>query len=211
MSPNDPEDARTAVTRSFLSLRARLRRFVGHFSVRPQDGEEIVQEIFLRAHESEQRRKIDAPHSFLFTVAKKVALPEIRRKATLLLAYISDFDDLQIPAEPCVESDADAQQKAAAVLRIVSALPAQCQQVVIMRKVLGLSHEEIGRQLDISVKTVEKHLSKALKHCQDALAHKAPAIGSQPPEPGHTERARAGLGLEETPAQAELLALRGRE
>lgn len=207
----DRQDEQTAITRSFLALQARLRQFVRRFSVGRQDVEDIVQETFLRAYESERRQKIDAPSAFLFTVAKNVALSEIQRRATRLLAHISDLDDLHLAAEHCVERDVDAQQTLAAVLKVVAALPPQCQRVVIMRKVLGLSHEEIGRQLGISVKTVERHLTKALKRCQDSLAEKQQAPGHERRDPGHTDRSQATAALDNAPEPVELLAMRGRQ
>lgn len=45
----------------------------------------------------------------------------------------------------------------------VSLLPEKCRNVFIKSRFQGLSNKEIADQLDISLKTVEKHLSKALK------------------------------------------------
>lgn len=49
--------------------------------------------------------------------------------------------------------------------RAAAALPPQCRQVLVLRKVYGLSQREVAVHLDISVSTVEKHLAKALVRC----------------------------------------------
>ncbi len=156
------------VTTSFLSVKTKLQKYVMRFFVRRQDVEDIVQEAFLRAYESAGRQSIEFPKSFLFKVAKNIALSEAEKKASRMMSYVSDLQDLNIPARQCVEDDVDVQQKVAALLKVVGALPPQCQRVVIMKKILGFSHGEIGRRLDISVRTVEKHLAKALHRCQES-------------------------------------------
>jgi RNA polymerase sigma-70 factor (ECF subfamily) len=105
------------------------------------------------------------------------------------------LQDLNIAADHCVEDNVDAEQRLTAVLKVVATLPAQCQRVVIMKKILGFSHQEIGRRLQISVRTVEKHLAKALQRCQE----------SRPLDEAPTEAIPAA------PApRGKLLAMRGR-
>jgi RNA polymerase sigma factor (sigma-70 family) len=199
-----PEDDPEGITSSFLSLRAGLHKFLMRFLVRRQDIEDIVQETFLRAYESERQQKIDFPKSFLFTVAKNIALSEIDRKSTRVTSYLGDLQDLNLAGEQCVEDNVDAQQKLAAVLEIVAALPPQCQRVVIMKKMLGFSHQEIGRRLDISVRTVEKHLAKALQRCQDSRQ------ADRVPPPDITKQDVAKPEIAKRPSREKLLAVRGR-
>jgi RNA polymerase sigma factor (sigma-70 family) len=199
-----PEDVPEGITSAFLSLRAGLHKFLMRFLVRRQDIEDIVQETFLRAYESERQQKIDFPKSFLFTVAKNIALSEIDRKSARLTSYLGDLQDLNLAGEHCVEDNVDAQQKLATVLEIVAALPPQCQRVVIMKKMLGFSHQEIGRRLDISVRTVEKHLAKALQRCQDSRR------SDRVPPPDITKQDVAKPEIAKRPSRQKLLAVRGR-
>ncbi len=204
-----PEDDPEGITSSFLSLRTGLHKFLVRFLVRRQDVEDIVQETFLRAYESERHQKIDFPKSFLFTVARNLALSEIDRKSTRVTSYVSDLQDLNIAGEQNVEDNVDAQQKLAAVLEIVAALPPQCQRVVIMKKMLGFSHQEIGRRLDISVRTVEKHLAKALQRCQDSRqAERPPLADLKKPDLKKPDVVKPELA--NRPARQKVLAVRGR-
>ena len=194
------EDNPEGITSSFLSLRAGLHKFLMRFLVRRQDVEDIVQETFMRAYESERHQKIEYPKSFLFTVARNIALSEIERKGTRVTSYVSDMQDLNIAAEQNVEDNVDAEQRLSAVLKVVATLPPQCQRVVIMKKILGFSHQEIGRRLQISVRTVEKHLAKALQRCQESFLKED--AGSPAPFQGAVSESRSRRG--------QLLAMRGR-
>jgi RNA polymerase sigma-70 factor (ECF subfamily) len=52
----------------------------------------------------------------------------------------------------------------------LSQLPDQCRAIFQLSRFGGLKYREIAEQLDISVKTVEAQVSKALKHLRDQLA-----------------------------------------
>ena len=51
----------------------------------------------------------------------------------------------------------------------MSDLPEKCQEVFRMSRVQHLGIQEIAQQLNISHKTVENHLTKALKHLREDL------------------------------------------
>lgn len=63
-----------------------------------------------------------------------------------------------------------------AVKKAVSSLPPQCQLVFRLSRFGGLSYAEIARQLNISVKTVENHMGKALKIMREQLKEYLPLL-----------------------------------
>ena len=149
------------------------------FVLREQDIEDIVQETFLRAYQSEQSQVIRSPKSFLFRVARNIALNEIARKANSLTDLVGDPDSLNvIDSMPSAEQQLEIRRRFDALNAAVGALPPQCRRVLVMRKVFGLSHKEIARRLDISVRTVEKHLAKALHRCQESRRQELAAAGA---------------------------------
>lgn len=57
-----------------------------------------------------------------------------------------------------------------AVLRAaVANLPERCQQVFILSRFEGLSYAEIAERLQITTKTVENHMGRAILACRAAL------------------------------------------
>jgi RNA polymerase sigma-70 factor (ECF subfamily) len=150
----------------YLAVKSSLKQYLMRFFVQRQDVEDVLQETFLRAFQSEQRQEIRSPKSFLYKIGKHLALSEKSAKASQLMTYIGDFDELSvIDTKPSTEDDLDIQQRIAMLNQLIQALPPQCRRVLVMRKVFGLSHKEVARRLNISVKTVEQHLTKGLQHC----------------------------------------------
>ena len=53
--------------------------------------------------------------------------------------------------------------------RAVGGLPEQCRRAFILKKVYGLSQQEIADRLSISQSTVEKHIAKGLLMCREYM------------------------------------------
>lgn len=154
----------------YLAIKSSLKQYLIRFFVRPQDVEDVLQETFLRAFQSEQRQTIRSPKSFLYKIGRNLALSERATKASQLMMYVGDLDELSvIDTKLTPEGSLNLQQSIAMLNELIQALPPQCRRVLVMRKVFGLSHKEVARRLNISVKTVEQHLTKGLQHCQRAV------------------------------------------
>jgi len=71
-----------------------------------------------------------------------------------------------------VESTADipdAAQRTALVQQAIQSLPDRCRLIFTMSRYDGLSYREIADNLDLSIKTVENQVSKALKVLRESL------------------------------------------
>jgi DNA-directed RNA polymerase specialized sigma24 family protein len=53
--------------------------------------------------------------------------------------------------------------------RVIASLPEKCRQVLILRKIHGLSHKEIALRMGIAEHTVEKHVSHGVRLCAARL------------------------------------------
>jgi|SRR5579872_1419309 len=180
----------TAVQAAFLSNQAALRRFIWRFFRNVQDVEDIAQETFLRAYCAENDRKIERPRSFLFRIARHVALNQLARKSHQITEYLEDLTSSDVlPEEGSVEDEVAAGQTLGLHCEAVAALTPHCRRVYMMRKVDGLSHREIASRLGIAVSTVEKHLIKGVAECdryvrqrnepQRRIALRAPQAGGR--------------------------------
>ena len=143
-----------------------LKRFISRFMRSPSDIEDIAQEAFLRAYTVERSRPIEQPKSFLFRIAKHLALSQLTRKSHQVTEYIEDSTDPGvIQLESSAEEEISAQQIFRMHCEAVEELSPQCREVYLLRKVQGFSHKEIAAELGIAVSTVEKHLMKAVEQC----------------------------------------------
>jgi RNA polymerase sigma factor (sigma-70 family) len=156
----------TPVYEAYTRHGSSLKRFIGRFMRSPSDIEDIAQEAFLRAYTVERSRPIEQPKSFLFRIAKHLALSQLTRKSRQITDYIEDFDDSGVvQLESSAEEEISGRQILGLHCEAVAELSPQCRQVYLLRKVHGFSHKEIAAELRIAVSTVEKHLMKAVEQC----------------------------------------------
>ena len=126
----------------------------------------MYQEAFMRAYKSETDGDIRQPKSYLFRVAKHVALNQIRQKVNRPTDYIEDADPSTILTDNwSLEDEVLAQERLGIHCMAVAALPPKRRKVYLMRKVYGMAHKDIAENLGITISTVEAHLSKAFKEC----------------------------------------------
>jgi RNA polymerase sigma factor (sigma-70 family) len=181
---------RTEIYDAYVRHESSLKRFIARFMRGSPDIEDIAQEAFLRAYAAERERPIEQPKSFLFRIAKHVALSQLTRKSRQITDYIEDSDNSEVIATECsAEDEISAREILGLHCEAVASLPPQCRQVYLLRKVHGLSHKEIAGQLAIAVSTVEKHLIKAVEQCDRYVVERTatPSIRAVP-------RGRAGGG-----------------
>lgn len=163
---NASHPAGSAIHDAYARHQAALKRFISRFLPNSHDIEDVSQETFLRAFTVEKSRVIEQPKSFLFRIAKHVALTQLTRKSRQITDYLEDFDDSEVLlSEDTVEDELIAQETLGIHCEAVAGLPPQCRRVYLMRKVYGMSHKEIAGRLSIAVSTVEKHLIKGVEQC----------------------------------------------
>ena len=172
-----------SILATFLDLETLLKKYLRRYLTRQQDIDDVVQDIFVRAYEAEQTRIIRSPRSYLFKIAKHMALNESKRRSHQLMVYMGDMADLDVIDSKAYGEEALAlEQRLAAINRLIADLPPQCQRVLVLRKIYGYSHKEVADRLNISVKTVEKHLTKGLQRCQEAETRSAGKTNQQLPD-----------------------------
>ncbi|MFT4247370.1 MAG: RNA polymerase sigma factor [Pseudomonas sp.] len=173
MSDRNEDDARRQWFRQkVLPLESHLRHIARRFaSGNTQDVEDLVHDTFLRMLGNTAWRSIDNPASFAIRTLQNLAIDTLRRRKVVAFDVISDLNNLDAPdMMPGPEESASQRGELERLARMISELPPQCRQVFMLRKVDGLSHREISERMNISISTVEKHLSKGLRLCTDRLA-----------------------------------------
>lgn len=156
----------TTLSSAYLEHRTFLKRFLSRFLTSPDDIEDVVQETFLRAYNAELNdTEIHSPKAFLFRVARNLALKELGRKSRLITNYIEDLGATEVIDGHSLEDEAAQRERLAVFCKAAATLPLQCRRAFLLRKIYGLTQQEISRELNISVSTVEKHLATGLMRC----------------------------------------------
>jgi RNA polymerase sigma factor (sigma-70 family) len=174
--------------------------------VKPGDIEDIVQETYLRLFQAAKREPIQHPKSFLLKAARNLALSHVVRADALNhlgsreniareKGLLEDAPDPleQQSAEQSPETLVQAEEEFLIFCRAIRELPLQCRRAFLLRKVYGLSQQEVARYLRISESTVEKHIAKGLVACSAYMA----ANGYARPGSGTATRANRRRGAAE--------------
>jgi RNA polymerase sigma factor (sigma-70 family) len=147
-------------------LKAYLR---GSFpSVR--DVDDVVQQSYLQVWRRHLAAPVRSAKSFLYKVARHLAIDALRHRecspvdSVADLTALSVLDDNRDAAEAaCTSEELDL------LLDAIEALPARCREVVILRKLRGLSQKEIALKMGITERTVEVQGTKGLDRCEQYL------------------------------------------
>ena len=150
----------------FLEYYDALRATISRYLRRPEDVEDVVQETFVKSFEAKRKSRILNPKAYLFATARNLSLKHQALHANKLTDYIEDIDllgviDREIPLDSVVE----AHEQFSIFCEAVRNLPLQCRRVFILKKVYGLSHQEIAQRLNITVGTSTQHLAKGVSRC----------------------------------------------
>ena len=141
--------------------------------------EELVQEAFLRLYRARERYEPDARFStWLFTIANRLALNELRRPRHRSVHESTDDDGegapLELAAEePGVDEVVHARRVGDSVERVLAALPERQRAALWLTAVEGFSYAEVAASLETTEKSV-----KALVHrARAAIAGALPGNG----------------------------------
>ncbi|WP_162304516.1 RNA polymerase sigma factor [Maribellus luteus] len=145
----------------FYTYHEKLYAFLFHLFRSKEDAEEIVQETFIKIWE--KREDIIEGlsfESFLFTVAKNAFLNLNRKKVNHRV--LEDHLDLLGRISSGKADDNIIYQETRNIINsIIQELPPKRKEIFILRRVDGLTRNEIADKLGLSVPTVDNQLTKA--------------------------------------------------
>jgi RNA polymerase sigma-70 factor (ECF subfamily) len=156
-----------------LSVRELIARYhnvlLSHLRQRlriADDAADVAQETYIRMLQYEGSREVRSPSSLLFRVAINIANDLGRSEQARHAADHCGVDGLEIEsglAGP--EREVAAAQDLEQLYRVIEQLPPKCKQVFLLSRVQNMTYPEIACHCGISVKMVEKHISRALNEC----------------------------------------------
>jgi RNA polymerase sigma factor (sigma-70 family) len=134
------------------------------------DVDDLVQESYARLLRARSEGRVDHAKSYLFTTARNAAYDQARRNQIVSIESVAEIGDLTVldhGRDACETLTHD--QELEILAAAIESLPQRCRVVVKLRKLRGLSYQEIARQLGISVHTVNAQLAKGMMLCRAYL------------------------------------------
>jgi RNA polymerase sigma-70 factor (family 1) len=147
----------------------RLFNFSGKF-LKIEDGiDDIIQEVFVKIWQN--RKKINSASTFnslIFTITRNLLLNELRSRLNneKTRDEIRSFSMAQEYSSTDEIEYKDVKEK---VDQLINNLPERQKEIFILSRIEGLSHKEIAEKLGINTKTVEYHITLAVKHLKENL------------------------------------------
>jgi len=140
-------------------LRYRLRRmFLYGLEV-----DDIIQEMYARIVSQPALEAIRYPRQYAFQTATAIIIDHMRRSRVVSIHAAGNLEQLELTAPDATpEQQLEFREDIQAVAGLLAHLPERTREVLILRRVEGLSQQETAAKLGISVKTVEKHMAQGV-------------------------------------------------
>ena len=148
----------------FRKYYVRLCSFANKFLNDPEAAQEIVQDAFTKIWEGrEDIDPEDCLNAYIFKITRNLSINKLKRIKVesrytglyrLVYAEPQEYSTLESMLTKELEEN---------IAKTINKLPPECRKVFELSRVEGLKYKEIADALQISVKTVEAQMSKALK------------------------------------------------
>ena len=161
-------DRQAWFAQQILVHEVRLRGYLRRFLKTPSDAADVVQETYARllSLDDHELVAIRSPRAFLFTAARNLALEWSRRERLNFREFLPETGTSSVLDEsPSAYEQLGVRQELELLGRAIARLPARCREVLVLRKLYGLSQKEIAARLGITENTVEKHAANGVRLC----------------------------------------------
>lgn len=171
-----------AFEKVFKSNHSQIVGFCSQFIHDRDKAKSLAQEAFINLWLNREKiETLNGIKAFLFTYAKSSCLNYIRHRK-----IISKYEDIQLQSKEdqlnreVLESfdfnSLEFTELEDLIMKSINDLPDQCRRVFMLSRFEGKMNKEIGADLNISVKSVEANMTRALKSLRADLAEYLPVI-----------------------------------
>ncbi len=163
------DDDYQAFEQLFLISYNPLRNFCKKIVHINEVAEELVSEVFFKIWNNRKVIVINSsPKSYLYAAVHNISLDHLRKEKRYVLTTLDMAfaipSNLLDPQKGCEYDELQAKIEGA-----VAKLPRQCRQIFQLSREQGLRYNEIAEKLQLSVKTIETQMGRALKSLRKSL------------------------------------------
>lgn len=165
MKPQSPDEVDAFASAAFRLYQPELQRYLLRRLHRPQDVEDVVQEVFMRLLRIPDKDLIHNPRAYLYGIALHVVREFKARdqKAGTWITFEPEaiVRQAEHPEETWPDELPDRLSLQRQLERALGRLPPAHRTVFLLHKRDGYSYEEVAKKLRISVHMVDKYLLQA--------------------------------------------------
>ena len=161
------DDLKEVYDQYFESLRGFLYYKTGDIDL----SEDLVQEVFIKVWEKRDGIKKETVKSLLYTIANNLMINHYKHKQVVLnhQGDVIAQNRTEQKSPQFVFEEKEFEKK---LNEVILSLPEGCREVFLMNRIDKLKYDEIAERLDLSVKAIEKRMSKAIAIIKEKLGVK---------------------------------------
>lgn len=149
---------------------AELRRYLHSRLHNTEDVADFMQECFLRLLRYVEVHDEPDLERLMFRIANNLLTDKWRAAHAHHEREHVPLTSVDLVNEaPSQERHVAAEQRLARLKAVIDELPPKCRAVFVFSRIEGLSHADIAEKFGISIKAVEKHITKALAACREKV------------------------------------------
>jgi RNA polymerase sigma factor (sigma-70 family) len=132
------------------------------------DTDDLVQESYARLWRAREAGRVMNARNYLFATARNAALDLFRHEKVVPMTSITEMQGLRVlDSAPDAAESVSRNDELALLTEAIRALPARCREVLVLRKLHGLSQKQIAEKLGISENTVAAQASFGVRRCME--------------------------------------------
>lgn len=152
------------LARNVLPHEALIRSRLRSLCLYDLDMEDVIQEMYAKFLTMPSLEAIRYPRQYALLTARAIIIDHVRHSRVVSITSSGNLESLEIPGpEANGEQRVEFKQEVQAVTAALNQLPKACRDTLVLRRIEGLSQKEVARRLEISEKTVEKHMANGVR------------------------------------------------
>jgi RNA polymerase sigma-70 factor (ECF subfamily) len=135
-----------------------------------RDIDDVVQESYLRIWRARLGQPIRSAKSFLFQIARNLAVDTVRRNGISPEIPCPDLDVLLVTEDrPGIADTVCTNEELDLLAQAIQSLPTRCREVMILRQIKGRSQKEIAFALSLSELSVQTYVVRGLRRMEEFM------------------------------------------
>jgi RNA polymerase sigma-70 factor (ECF subfamily) len=137
-----------------------IKNYLFYKSGNIEQAEDLTQEVFIIIWDKRHSLKSEKIKSFLYTIATNLFLNQVKHQKVVLKFQKQPFASTSHETPQFLMEETEFKRQ---LENAISCLPEKARIVFLMNRIEKLTYREIAERLNLSEKTIEKRMTKALK------------------------------------------------
>ncbi len=131
---------------------------------------DLRQDLYARLYESGREALPSQTRPFVFAAARNLLINRARRARIISIEVVADLEALNVAIDSVTpERNVTARDELRRLQAGLDRLPPRCREVVVMRRIDGLSQREVAARMGVGEDTVEKQMLYGMRALIDFM------------------------------------------